>query len=72
MKKDLISLESFNQAQSIFHTGMNSNLPVYNGISCPKCGSELMDSRPMFTLMSKPPQKDVHCPKCGYIGFRIA
>ena len=43
-----------------------------NGIACPKCDEELLDSSPMMTLTSNPPKKDVHCPKCGYRGYRLA
>lgn len=46
--------------------------PHPNGIACPKCGEELWDSNPMVTLYSNPPKKYVHCPKCGYRGYRLA
>jgi len=46
--------------------------PHPNGIACPDCGKELWDSSPMITLTSAPPQKDVHCPECGYRGYRLA
>jgi len=49
-----------------------SQEPHSNGIACPKCESELWDTNPMMTLTSNPPQKNVHCPDCGYIGFRVA
>jgi DNA-directed RNA polymerase subunit RPC12/RpoP len=51
---------------------MYSNEPKSNGIACPKCGNELMDTNPMMTLTSHPAQKNVHCPKCEYTGYRIA
>lgn len=41
-----------------------------NGIACPKCEKELVDSAPMFTLTSSPPQKAVACPSCGFTGYR--
>jgi len=41
-------------------------------INCPKCKEELWDSASMCTLTSNPPQKNVHCPKCGYRGYRLA
>lgn len=47
------------------------NKPRKNGISCPNCGKELFDTTPAFTLMSNPPQMNVHC-VCGYKGYRIA
>lgn len=48
--------------------------PVRNGIACPKCGHELLDSRPNEQFMSAPPQMAVHCPQpgCGYKGLRVA
>ena len=46
--------------------------PNANGIACPECGKELWDTFPMVTLTSNPPQKNVHCPACGYKGYRIA
>ena len=47
--------------------------PHANGIACPgtNCGGELWDSSPGFVLTSNPPQKNVHCPKCGYHGFAL-
>ena len=46
--------------------------PHVNGIACPKCGKELWDSSPSITLTSNPPKKNVHCPACGFKGYRIA
>ncbi|HEC72077.1 MAG: hypothetical protein ACTSW7_00850 [Candidatus Thorarchaeota archaeon] len=48
-----------------------SNKPVLNGIACPKCGKEMMDSNPSISLSSNPPQKNIHCPKCNYKDFRV-
>ena len=45
--------------------------PRPNGIECPKCNGELWDSNPMMVLTSNPPQYNVHCPKCGYAGYRF-
>lgn len=46
--------------------------PHANGIACPNCDEELWDSNPMEILTSMPPQKNVHCPNCGYRGYRVA
>ena len=46
--------------------------PHPNGIACPECGSELWDSCPMVTLPTNPLQKNVHCQKCGWSGYRLA
>jgi len=48
-----------------------SNNPQPNGIKCPKCGEELMDTYPNMILTSDPPQKNVHCPKCDHKGYRF-
>lgn len=69
-KKKLIGLNEFNQR--VLRENSYSNEPKPNGIACPKCGEELMDSSPMTTLTSYPAQKYIHCPKCDYVGFRIA
>jgi hypothetical protein len=45
--------------------------PHPNGIACPKCGKELLDSNPSFCLTSWPPQYSTHCPACGYTGTRF-
>ena len=44
--------------------------PRPNGIECDKCGGELVDSNPNVMLASCPPQMDVHCPACGFSGYR--
>ncbi|KKK89154.1 hypothetical protein LCGC14_2735970 [marine sediment metagenome] len=48
------------------------NEPHANGIKCPECEGELWDSSPHIMLTSNPPQKNIHCPECGYTGFRLA
>ena len=45
--------------------------PEPNGIKCPKCGEELMDTYPNMILTSNPAQKNVHCPKCDHKGYRF-
>ena len=70
--KKLKSLDEHNSTANVFHSAWNQNAPRPNGIACPKCEEELMDSQPMMTLTSNPPKKDIHCPKCNYRGFRIA
>ncbi len=45
--------------------------PHPNGIKCPQCGNELWDTNPMIVLTSNPPQKNIHCPKCGYKGYAL-
>ena len=45
------------------------NTPQPNGIACPKCGAELVDTDPNVVLTSYPPQKHVGCLKCDYTGY---
>jgi len=63
------TLEEHNQDRRPMHDMANER--SRNGIECPDCKHELMDSNPMVTLTSYPPQKNVHC-ECGYSGYRIA
>ena len=72
MEKKLKSLEDYNTQQREYHFNISSDKPVLNGIACPKCGEEMMDSNPMVVLTSYPPQKNVNCSKCDYVGYRIA
>jgi hypothetical protein len=69
----LKSLEEHNASRFKAYERMDSRgLPKPNGIACPKCGTELIDSDPNTTLASNPPQKNTKCPSCDYIGYRIA
>ncbi len=70
MKKTLKSLVEHNKKISKYY--YPGNTPETNGISCPDCGEELLDSRPNNILMSHPPQKNTHCNNCDYTGYRIA
>ena len=72
MSKKLKDLNEHNAQASNMQWAMNDNSPVLNGIACPKCGEEMYDSSPMTTLTSMPAQKNVHCSKCDYVGYRIA
>jgi len=71
--KQLKSLEQHNSERSsqVF-SFYDMNKPQKNGIACPTCGEELWDSNPMVTLTSFPAQKNIHCEKCKYSGYRIA
>lgn len=72
MDKKLKNLDEHNSERSFRHWHITSNEPRLNGIACPKCGEELYDTNPMVTLTSNPPQKNVNCSKCDYVGYRIA
>ena len=72
LKKKLKSLLEHNGEASNRQWALNDPSPRLNGIACPKCGEELYDSNPMSILTSMPAQKNVHCSKCDYVGYRIA
>jgi hypothetical protein len=72
MSKKLKSLAKHNADAHVAQWDAMDNSPRLNGIACPKCGNELYDSEPMVTLTSFPAQKNVHCSKCNYVGYRIA
>ena len=66
----LKTLDEFNEARVQEHEALN-RYPHPNGIACPQCGAELMDTNP-YVLSSNPPKKNVHCEKCGWKGYRAA
>ena len=68
------TLDEFNADRRKSHFDFKKRLsePHKNDIACPQCGRELFDSAPSITLMSDPPQKNIHCEICDYRGFRIA
>ena len=73
MTKKLKSLEEHNTTTANSHWWQfNSIEPRPNGIACPHCAEELVDSNPMITFTSFPPKKNVNCSKCDYVGYRIA
>lgn len=67
----LKSLEDFNKEARERYFKVNDNSPRPNGLACPKCESELLDSNPMIVLSSNPPQLNVHCPNCEYRSYRV-
>ena len=73
-KMPLKTLEqhNFEMFQKFNNWNPSNTAPVKNGIACPKCGEELLDSNPSVTLTSFPAQKNTHCEKCNYSGYRIA
>jgi DNA-directed RNA polymerase subunit RPC12/RpoP len=69
--KKLKTLEEHNKKHFPLYT-FDLSKPLKNGIACPKCGDELIDSTPMSILASNPPKKDIKCESCDYSGYRIA
>lgn len=70
-EKKLKSLDEHNAEASASHNFLYMGKPIKNGLACPKCGNELLDSTPNMTLTSMPPKKSVHCDNCEYHGYRI-
>lgn len=70
----LKSLDDHNKEAADAYSRWHDNSPRFNGIACPDCGNQLMDSSPNLVLTSIPPQTYVHCPygNCGYKGTRVA
>lgn len=64
------TLDEFNKGRADLYEHLDKS--KLNGIACPKCGKELVDSCPSITLTSNPPKKHVRCPECKYNGYRIA
>ncbi len=69
-EKTLKSLKEFNANQGKRHLCRTE--VAKNGIACPECGSELVDTHPNVTLTSCPPRKNIGCESCDYTGYRIA
>ena len=72
MSNDSVKLKTLDEHNKQRWPEPRTNEPVKNGIACPKCSDELLDSSPLVTLTSWPPQKNVHCDNCGYAGYRVA
>ena len=68
----LVSLDEYNGKRWRYFFGTVQPRP--NGIACPKCGAELLDSSHAAIMLSNPPQVPVHCSnrECGYTGLRLA
>lgn len=69
-QKPLKTLEAANDAAFVASNITSLCGPVANGIACPECGQELMDSSPCIVLTSHPAQVHTHCSKCTYKGTR--
>lgn len=65
------TLDEHDQERRKYHRINRLAEPEPNGIACPDCGAELVDTNPTITLMSLPPRKYVSC-QCGFQSTRIA
>lgn len=68
------TLDEFNYRRTRWHeaAARDANGTRPNGISCPQCEQELLDSEPLMTLSTTPPTMNVHCAYCDYVGYRVA
>ena len=74
---ELKTLEEFNEDKRRKYE--EARKPRPNGITCPECGAELMDSYPCAVtqpyvisgILSGSPSRDIHCPACDYRGYRM-
>jgi predicted RNA-binding Zn-ribbon protein involved in translation (DUF1610 family) len=67
---DLVSLQEHNK-RHLPPLPWAKAAPVFNGIACPECGKELVDTDPDRALLTYPIQYRIHCPSCGYSGTRF-
>jgi hypothetical protein len=71
-KKKLLTAGQYNQQRSKYYDDVQAAQRSHpNGVACPTCDEELWDTNPMVVLTSCPPQKNVHCPTCGYVGYLL-
>lgn len=71
--KKLVSLKQFNENQCQNYLAYGDTKCLPNGIACPKCGLELVDTDRSRQLASYPPQYNIHCENkdCNYHGYRL-
>jgi hypothetical protein len=67
----LKSLEEHNAERRYWHGAPHQKEPMANGIACPECGAEMVDTAPGVSLTTDPPQKHVGCNGCGYRGYAV-
>lgn len=74
MKRTLKTLEQHNYERLEELKPFEKSAPSFNGIACPSCGKECVDTNPNITLTSYPAQKNIACSdeQCGWSGYRIA
>lgn len=63
------TLNEWNQERREIHRPVE--YPHPNGIACENCGGELEDTDAML-LTSNPPKRNIRCPSCGRVGYRVA
>lgn len=68
--RKLVSLKDHNRSRQE-SWAQHHGYPRRNGIACPNCGEEMMDTD-AYHLLTCPPQRHVNCPACDYKGLRLA
>lgn len=68
MAKKLKTLGEANHAA--FLRSREATGPRPNGIACPSCKTELLDTTPNMVLTTNPAQLNIHCPKCSFRSYR--
>jgi RNase P subunit RPR2 len=66
-----MTLKTLEQHNRQYEIGATKITPS-NGIACPKCDKELVDTNPNEVLLSYPAQMRVACLACGWTGTRCA
>jgi hypothetical protein len=64
--KKLKTLDEYNREKMMASDYENSG----NGIACPSCGKELVDSQPGVALLTDPQRYAINCPACFWSGLR--
>ena len=67
----MISLDDYNAIQRKKYDNIRP-AGYYNGIECPLCGEELIDSNPHYIMATDPPRKNIKCLSCNFAGSRIS
>ncbi len=67
----LISLYAHNEKAGMAYYKARTGKPKPNGLGCPDCGSELLDTSQDIMLLTSPPKLNVHCSHCEFKGFRV-
>ena len=66
----LKSLQDHNREKTAAYGSVMPIYPRPNGIACPKCGKEMVDTDGMIRT-SIPPKTQVACVPCKYYDFRV-
>ena len=72
MSRDLVSLKEHNESIISMYEESCVGIPFPNGIKCPDCEAELLDSSRLITFLEMGnPYTRIQCNECGFLGQRI-